>query len=224
VTEQQASSRRRATYQDVVDAPEHMVAEIIDGELYTWPRPASPHLRAGSLLSAALIASFQEGFRDARPGGWWMAREPELHFDSDVLVPDLTGWRRERMPVWPNVAYFTLAPDWVCEVLSTSTARIDRTKKLAIYAREQVSHAWLLDPLSRTLEVFVREAHAWRLHAKYAEHERVRAVPFDAIELDLSTLWTPSTGAPSTGASSTSSPSTTSTSATKPHTRPDVNK
>jgi Uma2 family endonuclease len=115
--------------------------------------------------------------------------EPELHFGNDVLVPDLAGWRRARMPKAPAEAYITLAPDWICEVLSTSTEALDRGKKLRIYAREGVAHAWLVDPLARTLEVMSLEAGRWMQRGRYDSEVRVRAAPFDAIELELGALW-----------------------------------
>jgi Uma2 family endonuclease len=115
--------------------------------------------------------------------------EPELHFGSDVLVPDLAGWRRARLPNVPAGAYLTLAPDWICEVLSTSTEALDRGKKLRIYARERVTHAWLLDPLAHTLEVMSLEAGRWMQVGRYEGEARVRAAPFDAIEFELAALW-----------------------------------
>jgi Uma2 family endonuclease len=187
VTDQQDPPRRRATFQDVIDAPEHMVAEIIDGELYTWPRPAPRHSESASTLGARLIPAFR--FGEGGPGGWWIHDEPELHFGEDVLVPDIAGWRRERLPALPKTAFFSVAPDWVCEVLSPSTARIDRTKKLDIYARERVAHVWLLDPLTRTLEVLRLDGSGWRVHAIHGASDRMRAVPFDAIEIRLTDLW-----------------------------------
>jgi Uma2 family endonuclease len=181
------SPRRRATYDDVLSAPEHMVAELIDGELFTSPRPASPHALAASSLGDELISPFQKS--RGGPGGWWFLDEPELHFGADVLVPDMAGWCRERMPEVPRVPYFTLAPDWVCEVLSPSTERLDREKKLRIYAREGVEHAWLIDPIARRLEVLLRKKSRWIVRATHQDDERVRAVPFDAIELQLADLW-----------------------------------
>ena len=104
----------RATYQDVLDAPAHLVAEIINGTLYTHPRPAMPHARATWVLGGKIGDPFDYGPRG--PGGWWLSSEPELHLDDEIVVPDLAGWRRERMPDYPGTAYVTLAPDWVCEV------------------------------------------------------------------------------------------------------------
>jgi Uma2 family endonuclease len=180
-------SRRRATYDDVLKAPEHLVAEIIDGELHTSPRPASPHALAASSLGDELISPFQK--RRGGPGGWWILIEPELHLQSDVLVPDLAGWRVERMPEYPNTPFFKLAPDWLCEVLSPSTAYLDRTKKLGVYARERVPCVWLIDPINKTLEVLRLDGSTWIVHANYGAHDRIRAIPFDAIEIDLGYLW-----------------------------------
>lgn len=181
-------AKRRATYQDVLDAPEHMVAEILGGELYLHPRPAKPHAAAASALGEELGPPFKRG--RGGPGGWILLDEPELHLGEDVLVPDLAGLRRERMPViTTDEPFFTLSPDWVCEILSESTASTDRSKKLRIYAREGVGHAWLVDPIRRTLEVLRRVEKKWLIVEVYEADEKVRAEPFDAFELDLSILW-----------------------------------
>jgi Uma2 family endonuclease len=180
--------KRRATYQDVLDAPEHMVAEILDGELVLSPRPGAPHTIVHSTLMADLGSAFHRG--RGGPGGWWILIEPELHLDSDVCVPDLAGWQRERMPqVAETQAYFEVAPDWVCEVLSRSTERHDRAKKLRIYARAGVRYAWLVSPRARTLETYRNIDGHWSLIATYSDEERIRAEPFDAIELELAALW-----------------------------------
>src|SRR5207244_6097126 len=127
-----STARRRATYQDVVEAPEHLVAELIDGELITSPRPASPHALAASAMSMDLSPFHQPPGAAGKPGGWWILYEPELHFGDDVLVPDLAGWRREHMPEFPNVAWFAQAPDWACEALSASTRSLDHDRKMPI--------------------------------------------------------------------------------------------
>jgi Uma2 family endonuclease len=123
------------------------------------------------------------------PGGWWILDEPELHLGDDVLVPDLAGWRRSRLPAVPETAYFTLAPDWICEVLAPGTARLDRQKKLAICAREGVAHAWLLDPIQRTLEILRLDGGHWVIAGIHADQEEIYVEPFDAIVLELSRLW-----------------------------------
>jgi len=185
--------RRKATYDDVLAAPEHEVAEILDGELYLSPRPAFPHARASSGLGYRLGGAFDgpPGGPD-HPGGWWLLFEPELHFADDVVVPDLAGWRHARMPRVPNVKWHDVAPDWVCETLSPSTARIDRSLKLGIYARAGVADLWLVDPIARTLEVLMldRASTRWRISAVFGGSERVHAEPFAAKELELATLWT----------------------------------
>jgi Uma2 family endonuclease len=178
---------RPATYEDLVKVPDICVAEIVDGELHVSPRPAPRHARAGSSLGVLVGGPYDSG--RGGPGGWWILDEPELHLGRDVLVPDLAGWRRARMPRLPDTAYFPLAPDWVCEILSPSTASLDRVKKLTIYARERVAHAWLIDPVARTLEVLRLEAGRWTILATHTGSEVVRADPFAEIELELESLW-----------------------------------
>ena len=178
---------RPATYEDLVKLPDHLVAEIIDGELHASPRPAPRHAVAYARATCLLGSAFDSG--RTGPGGWWILAEPELHLGRDVLVPDLAGWRRTRMPRVPETAYFPLAPDWICEVLSPSTASLDRTKKLAIYAREGVGHAWLIDPIVRTLEILRLEAGRWTIIVTHAGEAAVRAEPFDAIEFTLGEFW-----------------------------------
>ena len=177
----------RATYQDVLDAPAHQVAEIVDGTLYTHPRPAPTHALASSSLQGDLSNAFQ--FGRGGPGGWWIIFEPELHFGEDIVVPDLAGWRRERMPELPDTAYFTLAPDWVCEVLSASTRKLDLHEKRPVYAREGVAHLWLVEPADRTLEAFELREGQWVLIASAKDAEPVSIRPFDAITFSLGDLW-----------------------------------
>ena len=179
---------RRATYADLVALPEHVVGEIIAGELVVSPRPAPRHAQASAILTGDLTQPFGRG--RGGPGGWWILDEPELHLGGDVLVPDLAGWRRERLPALPEAAYFDLAPDWVCEVLSPGTARLDRSRKLPIYAREKVAHVWLVDPIARTLEIYRLEGASWLLLATHGGDEHVRAEPFAAVELEIAGWWT----------------------------------
>jgi len=179
--------KKGATYDDLVAVPEHYVAEMFDGELYASPRPAFPHARAATALAAKLGGPFD--FNRSGPGGWFLLIEPELHFGNDVVVPDIAGWRRERLPAIPNVAYSTLAPDWICEVVSPSTEDIDRGMKLHIYARESVAHAWLVDPLRQSLEVLALESGNLERIEEHRGGANVRARPFDTIELELSALW-----------------------------------
>ena len=179
--------RRRATYQDLLEVPNHLVAEILDGELVVSPRPSGPHTAAASVIGMDIGGAFHRG--RGGPGGWWIVHEPELHFDKDTLVPDLGGWRRERLPIYPDGPFVTLAPDWVCEVLSDRTRRLDRTRKMPIYAREGVAWVWIVDPLAETLEVFRLQTGAWMLRSSHVGSDDVRAEPFDAVPLALGALW-----------------------------------
>ncbi|MEO1174717.1 MAG: Uma2 family endonuclease [Myxococcota bacterium] len=180
---------KRATYQDLLQTPEHQIAEIINGRVQVSPRPAKPHAAAASALGEELGPPFKRG--RGGPGGWIILWEPELHLGDHVLVPDLAGWRRERMPVLTNdEPFFSVAPDWICEVVSPSTERSDRSEKLPIYGSFDVSHAWIVNPLHQTLEIFEWASRTqWLLLNVFSGNARVRAKPFDAIELDLGTLW-----------------------------------
>jgi Uma2 family endonuclease len=180
-------ARRDALYAELEALPPNFVGEILGGELYASPRPASPHTRAASRLGGELLGPFDRG--RGGPGGWVILDEPELHLGQDVLVPDLAGWRRERMPRMPRTAAFTLAPDWLCEVLSPSTAALDRARKMAVYAREGVRHLWLVDPEPRTLEVYRLENGRWSLLDTHVGEVTVRAEPFEALALELGALW-----------------------------------
>lgn len=164
-----------------------MVAEVLDGELFTSPRRAGPQSEAASVLGMDLGGAFHRG--RGGPGGWIILDEPELHLGPDILVPDLAGWRRDRLPAVPKAAFIELAPDWACEVLSPGRIRVDRERKRPIYARERVTQLWLVDPLERVIEVFRLEGDGYRLVATRGGTDRVRLEPFAAFELELDALW-----------------------------------
>jgi Uma2 family endonuclease len=180
-------AKRAASYADLAALSKHVVGEILRGELVVSPRPAPRHAEAASSLTGVLVPPFR--FGEGGPGGWWILAEPEVHLGDDVLVPDLAGWRHQRMPALPEEAFFTLPPDWVCEVLSPSTSRVDRTQKLPIYQREAIPHVWLIDPSAQTLEVYRLDSKSWLLEATHGGDEAVRAAPFEAITMNLSRLW-----------------------------------
>ena len=186
-----ADDRRQALYETYLRVPAHQRAEIIRGTLYVMPRPAPRHANAASVLGGELSGPFQRG--RGGPGGWWILDEPEQHLvPLEPTVPDLAGWRLEHMPSLPETAYFTGPPDWVCEVLSRSTEAIDRNEKLPLYAEHGVSHVWLVDPIARTLEVYALGDDArWREVRVHEGDARVRAAPFEAIEIELAALWSP---------------------------------
>ncbi len=180
-------AEKRASYADVLAAPRHMVAEVIAGVLHTQPRPAVRHAKVSSRLGGRLDGFDADG--PDGPGGWWILDEPELHLSGDILVPDVAGWRTETLPELPDAAFLTTPPDWLAEVLSPSTARIDRADKLPVYAREGVGWVWLLDPAARTLEVFRLDGDSYRVHAVWRDDAIVRADPFAAVEIPLAALW-----------------------------------
>lgn len=183
--------RRRALYEACCAEPPTRRAEIIHGTLYVFPRPAPRQATAKSVLGGAIVPAFQRG--RGGPGGFWILFEPELHLiPFEPMVPDLAGWRVERMPELPETAYFTVVPDWVCEVLSPSTSALNRNEKLPLYAKLGVRHVWLVDPIARSLEVYaLGDEGRWREVRGHHGDERVRAAPFDAIEIELAGLWSP---------------------------------
>lgn len=183
-----APARRSATYQDVLDAPEHHVAELIDGDLFLQPRPATPHAKAATVLGMLLGTPFHLG--RGGPGGWILLFEPELHLGEDVLVPDLAGWRRGESPDLDlSQAFIETAPAFVCEVLSPSTMGKDRVRKLPKYGAAGVRHAWLVDPLLQTLEIFAWQDGRWSLALTHQGPGEVRAEPFEAVAVELGELW-----------------------------------
>ncbi|MDW6022851.1 Uma2 family endonuclease [Mesorhizobium sp. BAC0120] len=178
-----------ATYADLEAVPPHLVAEIIDGELVTHPRPSPRHGAAASALGGKIGDPYQFG-GGGGPGGWIFIVEPELHLGSHVIVPDLAGWRRERLRDYHDAAFIEIPPDWICEVLSASTEQRDRTTKRRIYAEAAVTYLWLLDPRQQLLEVFVLATDGnWKLNGAWRSDDMVSAVPFDAISFSLADLW-----------------------------------
>ena len=183
-----APAPKRATYQDVLDAPEEVVAELIGGELHTHARPRLRHAQFASVLGALLMGEYQQ--RHGRAGGWRFVFEPELHLGEDVLVPDLAAWRDERFPADELDAIgVSSAPDWICEVLSPSTVRTDRALKLPRYARAGVEWAWLADPAARMLEIYRRADPLWQLVATHADPQPACCEPFESFALPLHELW-----------------------------------
>jgi len=178
---------KKATYADLCDLPDNVVGEIVDGDLVATPRPSYRHGNVAAGLVDEIRSPFQRG--RGGPGGWWILVEPEIHLDEHVLVPDLAGWRQSKMPSLPEGNWTEMAPDWICEVLSPSTFRLDRVRKMPIYAEFQVPNIWLVDPVNKGLEVFRLESGKWVLLATYAGDDKLRAEPFKEIEIDLSHLW-----------------------------------
>jgi Uma2 family endonuclease len=184
-------AKKSATYQDILSLPQRVVGQIINGDLCVSARPTFGHSGVTSTLGMDLGGPFQRG--RGGPGGWWFFDEPELHLSHDIVVPDLAGWRVERMPQRPfsKTPFVTLAPDWVCEVLSPGTASTDRVAKSRVYAREGVSFLWFIDPQLRTLEASRLEHGLWLQLGSWSNADTPRVQPFDAIEIQLADLWSP---------------------------------
>ncbi len=187
-----STARKRPTYDDIEALPPHVVGEILGGELVVSPRPSPPHARAASSLGG-LLYGFDRDDDGGGPGGWWIEDEPELHLDVDadypVVVPDLAGWRAENLPKLPETAAYTVRPDWICEILSPSSGVNDRALKMPFYAAAGIPHFWLVDPMLLTLEAYRLEGRRWLQLGIWRGNDRVRAEPFDAIELPLRRLW-----------------------------------
>jgi Uma2 family endonuclease len=184
-----AQAKRRATYEDLLRVPDTQIAEIVEGVLVVSARPATPHAFAATEIAADLLPAFHGRAARSGPGGWWIFSEPELHLSGDVLVPDLAGWRCDRMAAVPNAGALTVAPDWVCEILSPSSVRHDRIAKMRCWAREGVPFVWLVDPAARTLETFRLESGRWTVVASHAGDESVRSDPFGEVEIGLGRWW-----------------------------------
>jgi hypothetical protein len=181
------SKPRMATYADIEALPPNMVGQIIFGVLRAHPRPAPRHAVAANAIGYEITGPFDRG--RGGPGGWIFMVEPELHLGPHVLVPDLAGWKRERLTPFPETAYIETPPDWLCEVLSPSTQAIDRTDKLTVYAEYGVKHCWYVDPLARTLEVLALADGKWRIEATFKDDDKVAAPPFEVHTFGLDGLW-----------------------------------
>lgn len=182
-----AFKKHPATYDDIRRLPEGMNGEIVDGELFASPRPRMGHGHVATSLAGELTGPFGHG--RGGPGGWWIIFEPELHFGPNVLIPDVAGWRRDRLPRMTDVPFMELAPDWICEITSRSTASFDRVRKLPVYLKAGVAFAWLVEPATRTIEALRKESDGWRVIGNFPGDTPARIEPFEAYELDLRILW-----------------------------------
>jgi len=181
-------AKKKAVYEDLNNIPENMIGEIIDGELIATPRPSTRHSNVAFVISGELAPPYRFG-RGGGPGGWIILYEHEIMFGEHLLVPDLAGWKKERFPGVPKENWLSISPDWVCEILSPSTARIDKVRKMPIYAEHGVPYLWLIDPIAKTLEAFILKSDKWLLSATFAESDKTRVEPFHEIEMDLNNFW-----------------------------------
>jgi len=187
-----SAAKKNATYEDLLKLPDHVIGEIIAGELVVSPRPSGPNIGVASALGFELGPPYQFG-RGGGPGGWWILDEPEVELARDVnhVVPDLAGWKKDRLPQLPTGHVFTVVPDWICEIISPASVRRDRVEKFHLYAGAGVPFYWLVDPLAQTLEAFALEGGRWVSVGAFARADKARVPPFAEVELDLATLWTP---------------------------------
>lgn len=181
-------AKKKATYEDLYNIPENMTGEIIDGEMIVTPRPSRRHIYTASALDKKIGPPYQFG-EGGGPGGWIILVEPEIGFGGDILVPDLAGWKEERYPDEEAHNWISVAPDWVCEVVSPSTRQRDKMEKMAIYAQEGVPYFWLIDPIAKTLDAFRLEGRKWVVVGLYVEGAKARIEPFEDIEISLDDLW-----------------------------------
>jgi Uma2 family endonuclease len=183
------TARKLATYADISHLPEGENVEIIAGEIIVSPRSKPAHGLAQAALSWSVAGPF--GFRDD-PGGWWIVVEVEVELGRhDVYIPDLAGWRRARVPIFPDDRPVTVVPDWVCEVLSPSTGRIDRVKKAHGYLEGGVPFFWIVDLEGRVLEAFEARDGSWVRLGAWGDGDSARIPPFDAVEIAISPLFPP---------------------------------
>ena len=187
IARKMSDKTRKATYQDVLDAPPNMVAQLINGEVYLQSRPAGPHIWASGRLFSAIDGKY--GDYVDRPGNWVILDEPELHLGEDVLVPDIAGWKVENLPQFPATSRFHIAPDWICEVLSPSTRHRDLGLKRDIYAREGVKHFWTVDPNALTLQALALSGGNWVSIATLQGMIAISVPPFENLDIPLSRLW-----------------------------------
>lgn len=182
------SAPQKAVYEDLFALPENTTGQIIDGELIATPRPSRRHALAATVLGSRVTSSYYLG-GGSGPGGWIILMEPEIRLGDNFVVPDLSGWKRERFPPDEEENWISVPPDWVCDVLSPNTHRVDKIQKMPLYARHGVRHLWLVDPGAKTLDAFRLESGRWVVLGTFAEADIVRAEPFEELEIDLEHLW-----------------------------------
>jgi Uma2 family endonuclease len=181
-----SAANKLASYADIEALPPHLTGQIVNGELYVSPRPSISHQETASALGGLL--NYLSRFAEPPLLNWRIFHEVELHLGNDVLVPDLAGWRSDRIDRTPRAA-FEVAPDWVCEILSPSTQRMDRGPKLLAYAAHGVKHIWLVHPIDRSVELFALESGGWTLRSAHHDDEVVRLAPFEEVEVPLGKIW-----------------------------------
>jgi len=182
------TARRVPTLADLDALPANVKGEIIEGVLYTMTRPRGHHQHVALAVGSELRGPFDSG--KGGPGGWWILPEPGIELpNTPEIAPDVAGWKRERLPELRMDAPITVAPDWVCEILSPSTRRHDLLVKKPYYARVGVGHHWLVDIEARTVTAYRLESGRWLELGVYGDEREAAIEPFDAIRLDVASWW-----------------------------------
>ncbi|MBI2389268.1 MAG: Uma2 family endonuclease [Deltaproteobacteria bacterium] len=185
-------ARKLATYGDLAALPEDLRAEIIAGDITKLPAPLPEHGRVQRTLSRHVGGPFDDDDGRGGPGGWWILVEVDVQLDvHDVVRPDVAGWKRERLPSPWGKRPITVAPDWICEVLSPTNEAHDRVKKRRLYAKAGVAFYWIIDPAERTLEALRLVDGVWVDAGSFDEEATARIPPFDSIELEVARLFPP---------------------------------
>jgi Uma2 family endonuclease len=185
-------AKRQPTYQDLRALPEDVRAEIIAGEISTLPSPRPRHSKSQGALRNFIGGPYDDDDGYGGPGGWWIFIEVDIQLGPDVVRPDLAGWRRARLPQ-PDVRPITVAPDWICEVLSPANEAHDRVTKRRIYAEHGVAHYWIVDPDARTLEALTLENGRWVDAGSFDDQAQARIAPFTEVMLPVGRLFLPRT-------------------------------
>ena len=189
-----AGATRLATYQDLLDLPEDTHAEVLSGTIVTTPSPLPKHAKVQGALRSFIGKPYDDDDGFGGPGGWWIFPEVDVQLGPhDVVRPDLAGWRRKRLADPAETRPILIPPDWVCEVLSPSTATRDRVDKSQLYAAHGVAFYWLVDPDSRTLETFRLSDGHWTLSGTFHDGHVARIPPFEEVELHIGRLFLPKT-------------------------------
>lgn len=184
--------RKLATYADLEALPEDCRFEVLEGEIVASPSPLPRHSAAQRAAGRFLGGPFHDDDGRGGPGGWWIFIEVDVALGPhDIVRPDLSGWRRERLPRPGQVRPLDVPPDWVCEVLSPSIAGRDRITKRRLYAQAGIPYYWLIDPELRALEALALRDGAWVELGVYDDTATPRIAPFEAIELEVGRLFLP---------------------------------
>jgi Uma2 family endonuclease len=185
-------ARKPATYEDLLALPEGQRGEVLGGELIASPAPLPRHSKVQGAARRFLGGPFDDDDGRGGPGGWWIFVEVDIELGPrDIVRPDLSGWRRERLPRPGPARPIRVVPDWACEILSPATAARDRVAKRALYARASIRHYWLIDPDARVLEALELRDGIWVEVGVYDDEASARIPPFDAVELEVGRLFLP---------------------------------